>query len=249
MFKIYQKRYRIELLHRFKNLFNNNFILQKPFDNIYFYLPLKYDHIQNIIINSKNFYEIKYLNIVSERYIPKNPIILDIGSNIGNHLVYFSKISNAKRVYGFEPQKDIFDILDKNRLLNKCNAEIKNIALGDKIQNTEIDFFDKKNVGATSLKYSEKGRIHTSTLDEEFKNLKEKIDFIKIDVEGFEYFVLKGGQNLLIKHQPIIWIEMFNKNFFKVNNLLKSLNYEIIDCLGTYNYIYSHKNIITWRNN
>lgn len=241
MFKIYQKRYRIELLHRFKNLFNNNFILQKPFDNIYFYLPLKYDHIQNIIINSKNFYEIKYLNIVSERYIPKNPIILDIGSNIGNHLVYFSKISNAKRVYGFEPQKDIFDILDRNRLLNKCNAEIKNIALGDKIQNTEIDFFDKTNLGATSLKYNNKGTIQTSTLDEEFKNLKEKIDFIKIDVEGFEYFVLKGGQNLLIKHQPIIWIEMFNKNFFKVNELLKSLNYEIIDCLGTYNYIYSHK--------
>lgn len=243
MFKIYQKRYRIELLHRFKNLFNNNFILQKPFDNIYFYLPLKYDHIQNIIINSKNFYEIKYLNIVSERYIPKNPIILDIGSNIGNHLVYFSKISNAKRVYGFEPQKDIFDILDKNILLNKCNAEIKNIALGDKIQNTEIDFFDKKNVGATSLKYNNKGTIETSTLDEEFKNLKEKIDFIKIDVEGFEYFVLKGGQNLLIKHQPIIWIEMFNKNFFKVNELLNSFGYEIKDCLGTYNYIYAFKKI------
>ena len=73
------------------------------------------------------------------------------------------------------------------------------------------------------------------------KNL--KTDFIKIDVEGFEYFVLKGGQNLLIKHQPIIWIEMFNKNFFKVNELLNSFGYEIKDCLGTYNYIYAFKKV------
>ena len=170
MLKILQKRYWPEFLERAKNGFKDDFYLQETFSNICLHLPLKYDHIQNIIIKTKKFYEIKYLEIVNSKYIPKNPIIIDIGSNIGNHLVYFSKISNAKRVYGFEPQKDIFDILDRNRLLNKCNAEIKNIALGDKIQNTEIDFFDKTNVGATSLRYSEKGRIQTSTLDEEFKN-------------------------------------------------------------------------------
>lgn len=240
MLHLLNKRYRLELFERFKNKFKHNFYLKSPFNQIYLYLPIKYDHIQNII-TTKSFYEIKYLEIVKLRYIPKNAVIVDIGSNIGNHLVYFSKTANAKKVYGFEPQKNIFNILSKNLLLNNCGAEIKNIALGDKIQKTQISFFDKSNLGATSLEYNEKGTIQTSTLDEEFKNIQEKINFIKIDVEGFEYFVLRGAK-LLMHHKPIIWIEMFNKNFFKVKELLNSFEYEIKDCLGTYNYIYTSKN-------
>lgn len=243
MLRFFQKRYRLELFRRVKNKFHCYFNLSEPFHDVCFYLPLVYDHIQNIIINSRNFYEIKYLEIVSQKYIQKNSVVVDVGSNIGNHLVFFSKVTDAKKVYAFEPQKEIFNILAKNVALNKCEANIKNIALGDKCAKSKIDTFDKKNVGATTLVYSQEGTIDTSTLDNEFQNVNEKIDFIKIDVEGFEYEVINGAKMVLLHNQPILWVEIFNKNFVRVNTLLQSLNYEIKDCLGTYNYIYCPKEI------
>ena len=70
---------------------------------IRFYLPYKRDYIQQQILFRKTFYEEKVFEKINE-FIKKDFTFLDIGSNIGNHIIYFSKIWKAKKVYGFEPQ-------------------------------------------------------------------------------------------------------------------------------------------------
>lgn len=68
--------------------------------------------------------------------------------------------------------------------------------------------------------------------------IKEKVDFIKIDVEGFEYNVLLGAKNILNRYSPIIFIEVFEQNEDKVFELLKQFSYKKIEDLGENNYIF-----------
>lgn len=58
-------------------------------------------------------------------------------------------------------------------------------------------------------------------------NIKEKIDLIKIDVEGFEYFALSGGIQTIKKNKPVILIEEHNYGNSKVFKLLMELGYKI----------------------
>lgn len=61
-----------------------------------------------------------------------------------------------------------------------------------------------------------------------FKNLKQPLTAIKIDVENFEYFVLKGGENLLKKYKPLVYAELWdNENRNNCFSLMTSIGYQI----------------------
>lgn len=64
------------------------------------------------------------------------------------------------------------------------------------------------------------------------------VDFIKIDVEGFELEVLKGAESLLQKSSPILYIEIFNDRFDEVNLFLEKIGYQKKEQLALYDYIY-----------
>ena len=94
---------------------------------INFYLPNVYnDAVQTPILLYGTFFEIKNLEHI-RKYINKNSVILDAGANIGNHTIYFSEICKAQKVFAYEPQKHVFNILKKNNELNNLkNVEIFN---------------------------------------------------------------------------------------------------------------------------
>jgi hypothetical protein len=78
--------------------------------------------------------------------------------------------------------------------------------------------------------------IDVNTLDNIFFNNNITVDYIKIDTEGYEYYILKGGINTIKKYRPIIQLEWnlinmeqcnVNENDFK--ELIKYLNYEIFN--------------------
>lgn len=73
-------------------------------------------------------------------------------------------------------------------------------------------------------------------MKENFKD--DKIDLIKIDVEGYEYKVLLGAKETLKKYNPVIIIECFDKYFEKVNSLLNEYGYVKTKNLPSSNYIY-----------
>ncbi len=149
----------------------------------------------------------------------KNPTILDVGACIGMYSICYSKIYKNSTIYSYEPVKKNYKELKKNILLNNLkNIYINNIGLSDKKKNIKIGIPDKKihlryskniNDGLFSI-FSNKKKylVKLITLDSfiKEKNIK-KIDFIKIDVEGAEYQVLKGAKKTIKKFKPIIQLE------------------------------------------
>lgn len=69
-----------------------------------------------------------------------------------------------------------------------------------------------------------------------------QIDFVKIDVEGFEYNVIKGMKNLLNQWRPIVYVEIFEENYDNVSKLLEECGYEMQkEVCGNYIYISKSK--------
>ena len=165
--------------------------------------------------------------------------VVDVGGNIGNHTIFFSKVCGAD-VVSFEPQKNCFETLKLNCELNSVNCECFNVAIGEDNRKVAIDQFDSLNLGGNSFSYSDicdGDNIVCRSLDS-FSF--EYIDFIKIDVEGFEIEVLKNSINTIQRHKPLIFIEVFPDNFSKVMNIMEDLNYSIIREFPYFNYLFCH---------
>lgn len=114
----------------------NNYIysFKRYGKNITMYLPhYGEDYIQSTLVLSSNFYESDELKYLRKAYLKGGNVILDIGANIGNHTVFFSKICNAERIYAFEPITETYDTLCRNIDLNHIEDRVVayNVALGD----------------------------------------------------------------------------------------------------------------------
>ena len=144
-------------------------------------------------------YETKHENKFINELL-SNDCIWDIGANIGHYTKIFSdKVSDSGAVCAFEPSPINFSNLEKNcRLLN--NIFLFNFGLGEK---KEKFCFQQgiDNLGATSrIVDSDVGEIEIDVfvgLDLIENNIAKAPTAIKIDVEGFEYEVIKGFGNYL----------------------------------------------------
>jgi FkbM family methyltransferase len=147
------------------------------------------------------------------------PIIFDIGANIGTFTTWISKAFPNGKIYAFEPQRAVFQMLSGNAAINNLyNVYTYNIGLGKentKIEFEEPNYFAKNDFGTFSLvediitqKTKNKIVVQVNTLDwfVEYYNI-QKIHLLKIDVEGMDLDVLIGGQNTIKKHLPVIFIE------------------------------------------
>jgi FkbM family methyltransferase len=186
--------------------------------------------IPKYIIETKTFYETPFLEYIRyNNIIDSESVVIDVGAYFGNHSVYFSKILNCKKLFCFEPYKRSFNLLQKNIILNDINNVICfNTAVGNKLGKVRINRVVVNDPGSTSWLYvdDEAGDVKIDTLD---NVVSERVDFIKIDVEGMEIMVLGGAENLIMKYNPVIMIEVSKNNNKKFVEWLKLYNYEIID--------------------
>jgi len=152
-----------------------------------------------------------------------NPVIFDIGSNIGTLSVWFSKIFKNGQIYCFEPQRQIFYQLCGNISLNNLyNVEAFNMAVGSTngyITVKEPNYFTNHDFGTFSLvqnKITNTNKnltVPVTTLDKFVKDYQiNHIDLLKIDVEGMDLEVLKGAVNVLENFSPVIYIEHCDNN-------------------------------------
>lgn len=210
----------------------------KDGEEIRMFLPqYETDYIQHWIVNYADFFEYNELERLG-KIIGTGKDILDIGANIGNHTLYFGKILKSHSIHAFEPVKDFYNILDKNVKLNQLEAvvETHNVGLGNESGRAKIKYFNPDELGATQIEESDSGNIVLCRLDDfEFDN----IDFVKIDVESFEYNLLLGAKKTLAKHSPIIFIEIFDELYDKVNRLLNELGYHQVEEISHTNYLYN----------
>ncbi|MGI9402451.1 MAG: FkbM family methyltransferase [Rhizobiaceae bacterium] len=179
-----------------------------------------FDHI-GLMINQYGVYEGEELGLVFDFLSPlhdrfEQTTILDIGANIGNHAVYFSEYFDE--VHAFEPNPRTFELLGFN------TSDIDNISCHKHGLSTNkgsaILFQDDKNMGA-SFVGEEKDRpgtktksikIQLKTLDQIHKNLGD-VSAIKLDVEGMELDVLKGGKEFLDAAKPLVFFELLQSDF------------------------------------
>ena len=225
---------------------NSNYIYNIPsYSNIKIWLPsLKKLHeadlIQRIIFFKKDFFEGEMLRKVLKHYFKEKRkyTIVDVGGNIGNHSIFFATQVRNSVIYTFEPIPEIYAILQKNIEVNNLLDKVKlyNYACGANEGNASIYHADVQNIGATSIIKDSCGTLKIIKLDDVLNN--KEIDFIKIDVEGFEYDVLIGAQNILKNYSPVVWIEIFPENYIKVTKLLNKLSYKKFEKLDEKNFIF-----------
>lgn len=141
--------------------------------------------------------------------IRPDDVFLDIGANIGIHTVFASKL--AKEVIAIEPNKETFKHLLKTIEINNCNnVTCHNIGLWDQ---DEIRLFCHIPMQPgwshfTTIDYCESNAITSDIEVKRLDNLKlPHIDIVKIDVEGVEKFVLRGGGKIF-DECPILFIEL-----------------------------------------
>lgn len=224
---------------------NNEYIVHFKSPNVAYYLPYyKEDLIQQTIISTANYYEIKSLNYICKEWKEgivgktiQGKCICDIGANIGNHSLYFALECSVAFEYIFEPIKDTYYILKRNISLNGLDEKTSlfNVGVGEKKAYSSISSYDKGNTGGTSLSLCENGNIPIISIDS--LNIEREIALVKIDVEGFEVSVIKGMISILKKYHPYIMIEIQTENFEEISTILQELTYRY-EKLDEYNYLF-----------
>lgn len=147
----------------------------------------------------------------------KNQLVVDVGANYGDTAIWWAKVFGSK-VIAFEPLIDVYKELMENIELNDADVIAHNVALGN---GEEINGHNVGNM--FSLGGDQK--VKTVKLDDfQF----ERLDLLKIDVEGFEYKVLQGADNTIRRFRPKIIIETHSANLRETcHKFLSSQGYSL----------------------
>jgi FkbM family methyltransferase len=171
----------------------------------------------------------------------KNSIFLDIGANVGLYSIYASKKKNCK-VYSVEPSPLNLKALSRNIYLNKLSNSI--FILPFALSNNKNSFSkfietsisDGGALNSFGVDYDYRGNkilnntteffTYGTTIDDFFENhLKKNFpNYIKIDVDGIEHLIIKGGSNIIQKYVSEILVEVSESFESQKQNIIKSLN-------------------------
>lgn len=206
LFKILPERIYLKILHRF----------------FYILYDLK------LLKKNKSF---KYHYMVKE-LINDGDVVIDIGANLGYFSKTFSRLSPNGKVVCIEPLPQYYSIL--NHFLGaKTNVEIHNVALGKEAGEVTMILPKSDGMIRTGLPYISKSGEKSEHPTQKVKlvnpkslitNL-SKIDYIKCDIEGFEWIVFQELKEALQKYQPMVQIEISIENRSKMIPFFVDLGY------------------------
>jgi FkbM family methyltransferase len=155
----------------------------------------------------KDYWETHHLR----KLLQRGSLLFDIGANIGYYAITLAAaLGNKCRVHAFEPFPPSYERLLTNIALNSFADTISahRLALSDRERVAHMRVRVGGNSGSARLN-TEGERISTTTLDMFCStNRIERLDFVKIDAEGHEEFVLAGGAQTIRQHHPLILLEL-----------------------------------------
>lgn len=170
----------------------------------------------------------------------QDPVIFDIGANIGNFMTWMAKYYPQGRVYAIEPQRAVFQQLTGNAAINNLyNVYTYNCAIGAHdhvITFQEPNYFTTEDFGIFSLVQDkipiQDGASHTIdvyALDSFVEHFSvPKVDLLKIDAEGMDLDVLHGATKTIRDYHPVIFVEHCDNQ--------RSIRSEIEDYLRAWGY-------------
>lgn len=207
-------------------------------------------------------YEEETMNFLKKE-LGQNDVVLDIGANNGYYSLLCATI--AKKVIAFEPSPRDFFRLKENKELNKFdNLVIENFGLSDNEKKLEMlianDYHSGQNTLESKFVYDislkEKITIDLKPLDSYIRKSNiNKIDVIKIDVDGHEMNVLRGAEFVFNKMKPraVIFeiVTEWPEKKVDIEKFFTNLGYEIfaIDYDGKLNRVqtYSSGNLVAYK--
>lgn len=169
------------------------------------------DLISKYIRSGGTFYEIDLLEYLV-RMVPNGGTIIDVGAQIGNHAVYFGSFL-AESVICVEPNPVVIPLLSANTSRHPGKYTIIEAGLGDRETRGQLHQPDPGNSGTTQVKVGG-GEIRVTTLD---AIAPTQVTLVKIDVEGMELDVLRGGTHLLSTQHPDLVIEAATQEAFEAH--------------------------------
>lgn len=206
------------------------------------YFPDNENNLKTInnINNSNNY---KHLEICYE-YVKEFDFAIDIGAWIGDTTVNMA--NKFKNVLAYEAIKSNYDCL----LINLKYKNISNV-ISNHTAISNIDGFVNISINASNSAW-----VNTTTnIGEKVKSIKlndliiNKLDFIKIDVDSHEGYLLEGADLFLTLHRPVICIEIKesvqnrqNKNMPNPHKLLEKYNYKLVKKVSHIDFLYIPNN-------
>jgi FkbM family methyltransferase len=189
----------------------------------------------------------KYLN----KIIKHDSVCIDIGANIGITTIGFSLLAKNGHVYSIEPSPKNYAYLSQNIEENGIkNVSTHKIAIAN--TNEDMAFYDTDGFRAGSFlckeneniaaqhHHSDNIKVKTVPLDEFIKqNNIKKVDFIKIDVEGFEYDVIESASKTIKEFHPTAVIEFNPYCLVSHANFLPNRFLEFI--FSTFDQVFVHR--------
>ena len=139
-------------------------------------------------------------------------VAVDVGANIGSRTLVMAKaVGPAGFVVAYEPQRVVFQTLCANLALNSIfNVDARCAAVGAVagwVRIPEPDYTKPGNFGGVAVAESAGRRVPLVRLDDDLAPDLTRLDFLKVDVEGFELDVLRGADGLIRRFGPLIYVE------------------------------------------
>lgn len=186
-----------------------------------------------------SFQDYKIPDVVKNSILPGQTVI-DVGASIGIYTIFFAKMVGEKgKVYAFEPEPKNFELLKKNVEINGFkNVILENKAVSNISGIVKMEIADNIANHRITKNYSKPTfNVLSVSIDDYFKKKSDKIDFIKIDTEGYDGYVILGANETLTKNQPIKILLEFHTQFMREAGLeplnflkiLQDMKLKIID--------------------
>jgi FkbM family methyltransferase len=220
------------------------------------------DYIQDLILRTGH-YEPEVWGSLAE-VAKSNEVIWDVGANIGSFTIRALLDSRVDKVHAFEPDPLHAEILSYNVALNYGCYQIHQCALGNEIERKKLRHAVFPHGGGSTLavnptytRFDGEFQIECLTVDQLiFDEHTEAPTLMKIDVEGWEYEVLKGATRLLARNPPKAIVfegdsdEAGSIKNIEVVQLLENFGYSVSwirrpegDIFHRENYFARHKSI------
>ena len=154
-------------------------------------------------------YDLK-TSAVLQKFITSDATVLDNGANVGALTLVMASLAPQGRVMAIEPGPSTFARLQANVELNpQLDKIVATYQLGIADQPGTLYWQEDANVPGNAGLLSQAGvKVKVESLDNFVPQLAlDRLDFIKIDVEGMEYEVIKGGLDTIAKYRPILYYE------------------------------------------
>ena len=183
-------------------------------------------HISHWVEESGRLDHDRYALPIILQHIKQGDTVVDVGAFIGDHTIaYCNAVGESGHVHAFEPNIKAYECLEYNcKSAKTYNLGLSNIA-------ETVYYSENKNAGAGRLLRDTPTEIQIKTITLDSLQL-SALDFLKIDVEGYEVGVLEGAALTIKKYHPKMWIEINvgalsqqGKTAGDIENFLTELNY------------------------